>query len=161
MIGDWGLIEDCRRQEEARMPDRRSVIGAGLAAGIGAAAGASPEAAPQQAQERSLAEIAAMLGQIRRELQTSREQTSPGFGIVETIRQHQRTFLKATQKYPDYIDVGIRAWEAIADWHARFGLQWSVTRQPDGRYVTNFNLTTIILRPEQAEEYVSLPYDSK
>jgi hypothetical protein len=143
------------------MPDRRSVIGAGLAAGIGAAAGVSAEAAPQQAQERSLAEIAATLGQIRRELQTAREQSSPGIGIVETIRQHQRTFLKSTQKYPDYIDVGVRGWEGIADWHARFGLQWSVTRQPDGRYATNFMLTTIILRPEQAEEYVSLPYDSK
>jgi hypothetical protein len=141
------------------MPDRRSMIGAGLAAGIGAAAGV--EAAPQQPQEKSLADIATMLGQVRRELQTMREQTSPGIGIVETIRQHQRTFLKATQKYPDYMDVGIRAWEAISDWHARFGLQWNVTRQPDGRYATTFMLTTFILRPEQGEEYVSLPYDSK
>jgi hypothetical protein len=143
------------------MPDRRSMIGAGLAAGIGAAAGVNPEAAPQPSQEKSIAEIAAMLGQIRRELQTTREQTSPNAGIVETIRQHQRTFLKATGKYPDYMDVGLRAWEAISDWHARFGLQWNVTRQPDGRYATNFMLTTFILRPEQAEEYVSLPYDSK
>jgi hypothetical protein len=143
------------------MPDRRSIIGAGFTAGIGVAAGASPEAAQQPAQERSLAEIVTMLGQIRRELQTSREQTNPNFGIVETIRQQQRTFLKATQKYPDYIDVGIRAWDAIADYHARFGLQWSVTRQPDGRYATNFMMTTFILRPEQSEEYVSLPYDSK
>jgi hypothetical protein len=137
------------------------MIGAGLAAGFGVAAGASPEAAAQPAQERSLAEIASMLGQIRREMQTAREQTSPNVGIVETIRQHQRTFLRATQKYPDYMDIGTRAWEAISDWHARFGLQWSVTRQPDGRYATNFMLTTFILRPEQSEEYIGLPYDSK
>jgi hypothetical protein len=143
------------------MPDRRSLIGAGFAAGIGAAAGVSPDAAPQPAQERSLADIAATLDQIRRELQTSREQTSPGVGIAETVRQHQRTFLKATQKYPDYMDVGTRAWEAISDWHVRFGLEWNVTRQPDGRYATNFLLTTFVLRPDQPEEYIGLPYDSK
>ncbi len=102
------------------MPDRRSLIGAGLAAGIGAAAGV--EAAPQQSQERILGEIVTALGQIRREMQTSREQANPGHGILETIRQHQRTFLKASQKYPDYMDVGIRAWDAISDWHARFGV---------------------------------------
>jgi hypothetical protein len=57
------------------------------------------------------------------------------------------------------MDVGIRPWEAIFDWHARFQQQWNVTRQPDGRYATSFLLTTIILRPEQTEDYVGLPYD--
>jgi hypothetical protein len=142
------------------MRTRRSLLGAGLAAGIGAAAGV--EAAPQaQSQEKLLAEIVAALGQLRREMQTSREQANPGHGILETIRQHQRTFLKAAQKYPDYMDVGIRAWDAISDWHARFGVVWNVTRQPDGRYATSFMLTTFILRQEQGEEYVGLPYDSK
>jgi hypothetical protein len=142
------------------MPDRRSVIGAGLAAGIGAAAGV--EAAPQtQMQEKLLTEIVGVLNQLRRDMVQWRDQTGPAYGIVETIRRQQRTFLKAAQKYPDYMDVGLRAWEAIADWHARFGLQWNVTRQPDGRYATNFMLTTLILRPEQSEDYVSLPYDSR
>jgi hypothetical protein len=140
------------------MRTRRSLLGAGLAAGIGAAAGA--EAAPPQSQtERVLEEIVAALGQLRKEAIAWREQTSPDHGIVETIRRHQRTFLKAAQKYPDYMDVGTRAWEAICDWHVRFGHQWNVTRQPDGRYATNFLLTTFILRPEQSEDYIGLPYD--
>lgn len=139
------------------MPDRRSLIGAGLVAGLGAAAGV--EAAPQQQTERSLVEIIAALGQLRKETIAWRDQMSPGSGIVEVIRQRQRTFLKSAQKYPDYMDVGVRAWEAICDWHARFGHQWNVTRQPDGRYATNFLLTTFVLRPEQGEDYIGLPYD--
>jgi hypothetical protein len=139
------------------MPDRRSLIGAGLVAGLGAAAGV--EAAPQQPTERSLVEIIAALGQLRKETIAWRDQMSPGSGIVEVIRQRQRTFLKSAQKYPDYMDVGLRAWEAICDWHARFGHQWNVTRQPDGRYATNFLLTTFVLRPEQGEDYIGLPYD--
>ncbi|MGH9311802.1 MAG: hypothetical protein ACRD09_08720 [Vicinamibacterales bacterium] len=139
------------------MPDRRSLIGAGLMAGFGAAAGVEGAAPPQSGKD--VDQIVAAIGQLRKEMATFRDQSTPGYGIVETIRQHQRTFLKAAQKYPDYMDVGVRAWEAICDWHARFYHQWNVTRQPDGRYSTNFLLTTFILRPEQTEEYIGLPYD--
>jgi hypothetical protein len=141
------------------MRTRRSLLGAGLVAGIGAAAGVEAAPPPQQQTERILEEIVASLGQLRKETITWRDQMAPGQGIVETIRRHQRTFLKSAQKYPDYMDVGIRPWEAICDWHALFGHQWNVTRTPEGRYATNFLLTTVILRPEQSEDYIGLPYD--
>jgi hypothetical protein len=71
------------------MPDRRSLIGAGLMAGLGATAGV--DAAPQS-QEQSLKDIVSELSQLRRELVTTRAQSQPGAGIVETIRSTSGRF---------------------------------------------------------------------
>ena len=48
---------------------------------------------------------------LRRTLDTSRE--------LVRIREQQRTYLRAAQKFPDFIEVGIAVWESVYDWHVR------------------------------------------
>jgi hypothetical protein len=68
-------------------------------------------------------------------------------------------FMKGTNKWPDFIDVGPGPWFAMYDWHVRFALQPAVVRLPDNRYGLTFMFTTLVLRPEQTPSYVGLPYD--
>ena len=75
------------------------------------------------------------------------------------IREQQRVFLRANQKFPDYIEIGIGVWESICDWHVRHLLPIQVTRTPDGRYAMPVMLTNLVLRPEQAESFVGFGFD--
>ena len=75
------------------------------------------------------------------------------------IREQQRIFLRANQKFPDYIEIGIAVWESICDWHVRHMLPLQITRTPDGRYSMAVMLTNLVLRPEQAETFVGFGFD--
>jgi hypothetical protein len=78
---------------------------------------------------------------------------------VGRLREQMLEFMKGTNKWPDFIDVGPNPWFAVYDWHIRFGLQPTVVRLPDNRYGLTFMFTTLVLRPEQTPSYVSMPYD--
>jgi hypothetical protein len=138
------------------MRGRRSVIGAGLLAGLGAATAASAAGAEQRRGESDTADAIEEVTKAIRELRTADD---PGSGAVERIRQHQRQFLKGQQKFPDFLDVGIQVWENLYDWHVKFQQPLNISRQPDGRYVMAFTQTLLVLRPEQSDTYISLPYD--
>jgi hypothetical protein len=77
------------------------------------------------------------------------------------IREQQRTFLKANQKFPDFIDVGIDVWENVYDWHVRHQQPVAITRTANGRYVMTVMFTTLILRPEQTNSYVGYGFDAR
>ena len=36
---------------------------------------------------------------------------------VTTLRDRQRQFFRLNQRFPECIDVGIRVWEQMQDWH--------------------------------------------
>ena len=42
------------------------------------------------------------------------------FWELEPIRQHQRNFLRAFNKYPDFLEVGADIWHDVCDWHIRY-----------------------------------------
>ena len=75
------------------------------------------------------------------------------------IREQQRLFLRANQKFPDYIEIGIAVWESVCDWHVRHLLPIQVTRTLDGRYAMTVMLTNLVLRPEQNETFVGFGFD--
>src|SRR2546430_8962823 len=50
--------------------------------------------------------------------------------------------LKANQKFPDYMDVGIDVWEHMHDWHVRTRQPLTIVRTNDGRYGMLFGVTT-------------------
>jgi hypothetical protein len=83
------------------------------------------------------------------------------FAELAEIRQQQRIFLKASHKYPDFIEVGVSVWERVCDWHVRHQLPLTVVRRDDGRYTMAFMFTTLVLRPDQADAYVSFGYDAR
>jgi hypothetical protein len=82
-------------------------------------------------------------------------------GTVDYIRGQQKTFLKANQKFPDYIDTGIDAWCDVYDWHVKNRQPINTVRLPDGRYGLIFMFTTIVLRPEQPPNFIGWGYDGR
>ena len=103
--------------------------------------------------EKVAAAITELRQTVDRGLQTSPE--------LARIREQQRVFLRANQKFPDYIEIGIAVWEGVYDWHIRHQLPISVTRTPDGRYAMFVMLTTLILRPEQPEMFIGFGFDAR
>lgn len=115
--------------------------------------------APQSAaaQQREDERVAVAIGELRQTIDRGL-QVSPE---LARIREQQRIFLRANQKFPDYIEIGIGIWESVYDWHIRHHIPVTVTRTTDGRYAMTVALTLLVLRPEQTESYISFGYDAR
>ena len=74
------------------------------------------------------------------------------------IRNRQRTYFKANQKFPDYIDVGLRVWERLYDWHIENQLPLRMARLPDGRLEMEVMSTLAVLKWELGENEIGQPY---
>jgi len=77
------------------------------------------------------------------------------------VREQQRIFLKANEKFPDFIEVSIDVWESVYDWHVRHQQPIAATRTADGHYVMTVMFTTLILRPEQVNGYIGYGFDAR
>jgi len=141
------------------MVERRDVIGGGLAAGLAAAFGGG-DAAAQTRRDASDAtaemRVADAIDKLRESIEHQHESAE-----VSQIRAQQRTFLKANQKFPDYMDVGIDVWERMHDWHVRNRQPLTIVRSNDGRYGMVFGVTTLLLMPQQVGSYISWGYDNR
>jgi len=82
----------------------------------------------------------------------------PGSGYIAQLRERQRTFFRQYQRFPDYVDVGIRVWESLHDWHVDTGQEMKMSRSPDGRYQLEFMTSQIVLRHELADTEIGLAY---
>ena len=136
------------------MFNRRNMINGSLLAGFAAFA-------PGQQQSRSTSQsnddpavvkaISELNDTIQRGLDVSPE--------LSRIREQQRIYLRANQKFPDFIEVGITVWESVYDWHVRHQQPLSVTRTAEGRYAMTIAFTTLLLRPDFVENYVGMGLD--
>ena len=140
------------------MVERRDVIGGGLAAGLAAAFGGPADAQARRDSGDAAAEsrVAEAIDRLRDSIE--RQHQSPE---VAQIRAQQRTFLKANQKFPDYIDVGIDVWERMHDWQVRNQQPLTIVRTNDGGYGMVFGVTTLRLMPQQVGTYISWGYDNR
>ena len=140
------------------MVERRDLLGGGLAAGLAAAFGASPpeQARPDPTDTAAELKIAEAIDKLR--VSIDRHEEAPD---VSLIRAQQRTFLKANQKFPDFIDVGIDVWERMHDWHVRNRQPLAIIRTNDGRYGMVFGVTTLLLMPQQVGAHISWGYDNR
>ena len=132
---------------------RRNLVGGGVLAGAAALLGvAEPTAAAADDSEAARA-IESLRAALERHFAVSPE--------LSRIREQQRIFLKANQKFPDFIEVSVDVWESIYDWHVRHQQPIAATRTADGRYVMTVMFTTLILRPEQVGGYVGYGFDAR
>jgi hypothetical protein len=140
------------------MVERRDVIGGGLAAGLVAAFGGPAGAQASRDPTGDVAElkVADAIDKLRQSIEHQHESAE-----VSQIRSQQRTFLKANQKFPDFIDVGIDVWERMEDWHVKTLQPLAIVRTNDGRYGMTFLTTTLILQPQQVGTYISWGYDTR
>ena len=113
----------------------------------------SPAAAAAQQPDNN----ATQLNLIRVAIQELRH--PPSWSFVAQVRERQRMFLRQNQRYPEFIDVGIRVWEGLQDWHVENNLELKMGRAPEGRYMMEFMLTQLVLRTEIPDGEVSGGYD--
>jgi hypothetical protein len=143
--------------------ERRNLVNGGLLAGLTAlVAPESAEAAAgaggggQDGDQR----VANAVVELRRSLeQQYQSQTQGPWSGINAIRKQQHDWLKSTQKYPDFIEIGIGVWDSIYDWHVRNQQPINMTRLADGRYAMAFMFTTLLLRPDMALEFVGYPFE--
>ena len=140
------------------MVERRDVIGGGLVASLAAAFGApaGEQARRDPADDAAELKVADAIDKLRQSLEHEHESVD-----VAQIRSQQRTYLKANQKFPDYMDVGIEVWERMHDWHVRTRQPVNIVRTSDGRYGMVFGVTTLMLLPQQVGGYISWGYDNR
>ena len=78
---------------------------------------------------------------------------------VDEVRRRQHAYLKQNQRYPEYIDVGLSVWGRLQDWHIENQKEMKITRSPEGRYLMEFMMTQLVLRPEISDAEIGLAYD--
>jgi hypothetical protein len=137
------------------MMERRDLVGGGLAAGIASLVAAGEAEA---AQSGDGGQAARAVDDLKRVIETS--VTAP-WARIERIREQQRIWMRTTQKFPDFIEIGLGVWEGLYDWHVRFQQPINMSRMADGRYVMSFMFTTLILRPDLDVNYVGPAFDNR
>jgi hypothetical protein len=138
--------------------ERRHLVSGGLLAGLAGAFGFPPPAAgAQQRRDESDERTAAAVDELRKVVDRGL-QVSPE---LARIREQQRIFMRANQKFPDYIEIGIGVWENVYDWHVRHQRPVLIGRTTDGRYTMTVMETLLLLRPEQAETFVGFGFDAR
>ena len=118
---------------------------------------ARPADQSNQASERQTMEIIDALKEIRKAID------APHGAFVEIlpIRQKQMDYLRATNKFPDFIDVGLDVWFGVHDWHIKHLQQPVLGRDANGRYMISVMGTQLVMRPELVPSFISAPYDSR
>ena len=140
--------------------NRRAAIHSGLLAGLGSMALAVAPSQAADAQEGDQRAVAAALHDIDSTLQQQAESLNAHWQVVRRVQEQQRTFLKSSHHYPEFIEVGARVWEGLIEWHVREEQTLNVTRAADGRYVMSFMFTTLLLCPDLDDNYVSIGFDN-
>jgi hypothetical protein len=131
------------------MLSRRELIAGG--AGIHMAGGNAAAAQRERDLDQVLTEVQGI-----RSLLTANPVSTPA---VTTLRDRQRQFFRLNQRFPECIDVGIRIWEQMQDWHIRNLRPLTINRAGDGRWQMDFIMSVIVLKHELPETEIGQPYD--
>ena len=144
------------------MMERRNLMAGGLAAGLTAfmapETAATAEAAAQRDNDDEA--VARAVNGLRDTIDRRLESQQTGaWRRVTQIREQQRLWLRSTQKYPDYIEIGVDVWESLYDWHVRYQQPLNVARTSEGRYAMAFMFTTLLLRSDTNPDFIGVAFD--
>jgi hypothetical protein len=109
-----------------------------------------------QASDRQMTEVVEALKELKKSLDSPQS-----FTEIAGIRQKQVDYLKATNKFPDFIDVGLDVWFAVHDWHIKHLQQMVLGRDGSGRYTITLMSTQLVMRPDVVPSFISAPYDNR
>ena len=132
------------------MLSRRELIAGGAAAHM--AAGSAAAAQRDGDNSRQLESIRDALNELRQDHTV----VTPA---VSQIRTEQRNFFRLNQRFPQCIDVGIRVWERMQDWHIAHQRPLTIQRTGDGYWQMDFIMTVLVLKHELPENEIGRAYD--
>ncbi len=81
------------------------------------------------------------------------------FGFVPKLREAYTLYWKTHGKFPEFCEVGTAVFYDIYDWHIKNRLPIPVSRFADGRMSITFMYTQLLVRVDQSQEYIGLPFD--
>ena len=137
------------------MLSRRELIAGG--AGMHMARGDA--AAAQRRTGDAERDSADALERIQRSLEEIRSQHTILTPVFVQLRDRQRQFYRLNQRFPECIDVGIRAWESMQEWHIRHLRPLNINRGGDGRWQMDFIMSVIVLKHELPDNEIGQAYD--
>src|SRR2546428_2140965 len=137
------------------MVDRRQLLKTAMFGGF-AARPSVAAAAAQSIPERQTQEIVDVLKNVSKAIDTAHS-----FTEIAEVRLRQVVFLRAEQKFPDFIDVGVDVWMGVYDWHVKHHLPMTLGRDANNRYTIILLATTLVLRPDTVPTYIGTPYENR
>jgi hypothetical protein len=99
------------------------------------------------------------LDAIRQALAALRQDHTVLTPVVNELRARQRNFFRLNQRFPQCIDVGIRVWEQMQDWHITHLRPLTIQRSSDGQWQMDFIMSVVVLRHELPENEIGIGYD--
>jgi len=143
------------------MISRREVVTAGV---LGTLAGSTAEGAGVQDQDDAqtravLNQINQRLIQINATLESTLRGPGTGAGFITDIRERLTTHWRSAGKFPDFMEVGTSVFYDVYDWHVRHNQQIQIVAIAEQRFAIQFMFTQLIVRWEQAANFIGIPYD--
>jgi hypothetical protein len=80
-------------------------------------------------------------------------------GAISRVRDRYTTHLRATGKFPDFMEIGASIFYDVYDWHIRYTQQIQITRISEQRFAIQFMFTQLVVRWEQDPNFLGVPYD--
>ena len=135
------------------MISRRDLLASSVGAGVLIAPGNAGATATQSDDARYFTEMISELREIRRAVSVD------GTQAIANIRAAQRTYLKNSSRFPEFVDVGYDVFQSVMDWLIAVRQPVTINRLTDGRYTIALFASTIVLRPDFPDGYVGQGYD--
>lgn len=126
------------------------------------AAPAAPIEPPQDQDSANLRRIADKTNEIDQTLDSlagAVRSNSLAFGFVPKLREAYTLYWRTHGKFPEFCEVGSAVFYDIYDWHIKNRQPIPVSRLADGRMSITFMYTQLLVRIDQAPEYVGIPFD--
>ena len=143
------------------MMNRRDMLAAGLLGTVAPSAAGGGEAQEQSdvILRQGLTGIDNSIDEFKGTVEQSLRGNSMNYGGVALIKNELMRYLKQSGKFPEYCDIGVAIFFDVYDWHIKHQQQIQISRMADQRMSIQFMFTQLVLRLENAENYISQAYD--
>ena len=141
------------------MMNRRDMLAAGLLGSVAPSAEVEAQDASDVILKNGLSGIDTSIDEFKNRVDDGLRGNSMNFGGVALVKNELQRYLKQSGKFPEYCDIGVTIFFDVYDWHVRNQQQIQISRLADQRMAIQFMFTQLILRWENAENYISQAYD--
>lgn len=142
------------------MMSRRDMFAAGMLGTLGGgAAGETQGSAGETILKDGLSKLDTSVDEFKSTVDVGLRGNSMSYGGVGQVKTELQRYLKTSGKFPEYCDIGVAIFFDVYDWHVRHQQQIQITRLADQRLSIQFMFTQLVLRWENAENYVGPAYD--
>ena len=141
------------------MLNRRDMLAAGLLGGLAPSGENEMQNSGEVILRDGLSRLDTSLDEFKGTVDAGLRGNSMNVGGVGLIKNELMRYLKQSGKFPEYCDIGVAVFFDIYDWHVRNQQQIQISRVADQRMAIQFMFTQLVLRWENAENYVSQAYD--